>query len=166
MGSQFELGASGSRARLRDEFVDGLEFFNSDDYASALTLFRQADESAAIDDIYQNRYTSFHGLARLSMGDHSGVKLCRKAAVGETNDAEVYYNLAMAEYKLGLRESAYQALRRGLYVSPEHPGLLQLKEDMGLREQRGLVAGLRRDNWLNRLLGRLLRGSRQPYSDR
>ncbi len=166
MGSQFDLGSSGSRPRLRDEFLDGLECFKSDDYAAALTLFRKADESAAVDDVYQNRYTSFHGLARLTMGDDSGVKLCRKAAVGETNDAEVYYNLAMAENKLGLRESAYQALRRGLYVAPEHAGLLQLKSDIGLREKRGLVAGLRRNNWLNRLLGRLIRGSRQPYSDR
>ena len=94
MGSQFDLGSSGSRSRLRDEFLDGLEFFKSDDCAAALALFRKADESAAIDDVYQNRYTSFHGLARLTMGDDSGVKLCRKAAVGETNDAEVYYNLA------------------------------------------------------------------------
>ena len=166
MGSQFDLGSGGSRVSLRDEFIKGLEHFKSDDYAAALTLFREADEGAAINDVYQNRYTSFHGLARLSMGDESGVKLCRKAAVGETNDAEVYYNLAMAENKLGLRESAYQALRRGLHVAPEHAGLLQLKRDIGLREQRGLVAGLRRNNWLNRLLGRLLRGSRQPYSNR
>ncbi|MGB5340202.1 MAG: hypothetical protein WBO06_14040 [Gammaproteobacteria bacterium] len=166
MGSQFDLGSSGSRARLRDEFIAGLEHFKNDDFAAAVTLFRKADEGAAIDDVYQNRYTSFHGLARLSLGDDSGVKLCRKAAVGETNDAEVYYNLAMAEHRLGLRESAYQALRRGLYVAPGHAGLLQMKRDFGLRKKRALIAGLRRDNWLNRLLGRLLRGSRQPFSDR
>ncbi|MGB5441779.1 MAG: hypothetical protein WBN57_04025, partial [Gammaproteobacteria bacterium] len=144
----------------------GLEHFKNDDFAAAVMLFRKADEGAAIDDVYQNRYTSFHGLARLSLGDDSGVKLCRKAAVGETNDAEVYYNLAMAEHRLGLRESAYQALRRGLYVAPGHAGLLQMKRDFGLRKKRALIAGLRRDNWLNSLLGRLLRGSRQPFSDR
>ena len=166
MGSQFALGGGGSQARLREDFVDGLACFESNDYAAALQLFREADESAAIADVYQNRYTSFHGLTRVFMGDHRGVKLCRKAAVGETNDAEVYHNLAMAENALGVRESAYQALRRGLQVAPEHAGLLQLKNDIGLREKRGLVAGLKRNNWLNRLLGRLVRGSRQPYSDR
>ena len=166
MGSQFGLESCGSGGSLRDEFIDGLEYFKSEDYAAALPLFREADERADIDDVYQNRYTSFHGLARLFTGDDSGVKLCRKAAVGETNDAEVYYNLALVENKLGLRESAYQALRHGLHVAPEHAGLQQLKRDIGLREQRGLVAGLGRNNWLNRLLGRLLRGSRQPYSNR
>jgi len=166
MGSQFELGPGASRALLRAEFVSGLTCFKNEDMDAALTLFRAADECAEIDDVYQNRYTSFHGLVRVFMGDHRGVKLCRKAAVGETSDAEVYYNLAMAENKLGVRESAYQALRRGLRIAPEHPGLLQLKNDIVLRKQRGLVAGLRRENWLNRMLGRLVRGSRQPYSDR
>ena len=166
MGSQFDLGSRGSRARLRDDFISGLDRFESDDYAAALTLFREADESAAIDDVYQNRYTSFHGLARVFMGDPRGVKLCRKAAVGETNDAEVYCNLAMAENKLGQRESAYQALRRGLRIAPEHAGLLQLKKEFTLREQSSLISGLKRDNWFNRLLGKLFRGSRQPYSDR
>lgn len=166
MGSQFELGLGGSRSRLRDDFISGLECFKSDDYESALALFREADESAAMDDVYQNRYTSFHGLARVFMDDARGVKLCRKAAVGETNDAEVYYNLAMAESRLGSRESVYQALRRGLRVSPEHAGLLKLKNDIVLRKQRGLVTGLKRDNWLNHMLGKLFRGSRKPYSDR
>ena len=166
MGSQFELGLSSSRFRLRDDFISGLECFNSDDYEAALALFRKADEHADIDDVYQNRYTSFHGLARVFMGDARGVKLCRKAAVGETNDAEVYYNLAMAENDLGLRESAYQALRRGLRVAPDHAGLLKMKHSIVLREQCGLVEGLKRENWLNRLLGKLDRGSRRPYSDR
>ncbi len=162
MGSQFDLGSSGSRMRLRDDFISGLEYFKCDDLEAALTLFREADESAAIDDVYQNRYTSFHGLARVFMGDPRGVKLCRKAAVGETNDPEVYCNLAMAENKLGMRESAYQALRRGLRIAPEHAGLLQMKKDIMLREQRGLVEGLKSGNWLNRILGRLVRGARQP----
>jgi Flp pilus assembly protein TadD len=160
MGSQFDLGSSGSRTRLRDDFISGMDRFESDDYAAALQLFRKADESAAINDVYQNRYTSFHGLARVFMGDHQGVKLCRKAAVGETNDAEVYCNLAMAENKLGQRESARQALRRGLRIAPEHAGLRQLKKEISLREQRGLVRSLKRDNWLKRLLDRLFNGLR------
>ena len=56
------------------------------------------------------------------MGDRNGVKLCRKAAVGELNDAEVFYNLVMAEHRLGFREGAYMALRRGLKIDGGHPG--------------------------------------------
>ncbi len=156
---------SGVSVKIRDDFLDGLKCFKGNDYETALSFFRSADQSAEMDDIYQNRYTSFHGLARVFMGDRNGVKLCRKAAVGETHDAEVYYNLAMAENKLDFRESAYMALRRGLKIDAGHPGLLRLKKEIVLREQTGLIPGLGRDNILNRLLGIFFRGSRKPYSD-
>ncbi len=155
----------GVNLKLRDDFLDGLKCLKIDDYETALPFFRSADRDAEIDDIYQNRYTSFHGLARVFMGDRNGVKLCRKAAVGETHDVEVYYNLAMAENKLDFRESAYMALRRGLKIDAGHPGLLRLKQEITLREQTGLISGLGRNNILNRLLGIFFRGSRKPYSD-
>jgi len=150
---------------MRDDFLDGLKCFKSNDYETALSFFRSADRSAEMDDIYQNRYTSFHGLARVFMGDRNGVKLCRKAAVGETHDAEVYYNLALAENKLDFRESAYMALRRGLKIDAGHPGLLRLKKEIVLRDQTGLIPWLGCNNILNRLLGIFFRGSRKPYSD-
>ena len=165
MASQFGPRRSGIQEDMRDDFVDGLKCFKSDDYEAALMFFRAADECAAMDDIYQGRYTSFHGLSRVCMGDPSGVKLCRKAAVGETQDAEVYFNLAMAESRLGFRESAYTALRRGLKVDPEHSGLLQLKQQFVLRRKHGFIPGLKRSHLLNRLIGKLFRGTRRPYSD-
>jgi tetratricopeptide (TPR) repeat protein len=150
----------GSRVRLNDDFVSGLRCFKNNDWEGAVDLFRSADESADIDDIYQNRYTSFHGLARVCMGDKSGVKLCRKAAVGEQSDVEVYYNLAMAENKLGFRESALMALRRGLKIDAGHPGLKRLKEEMNLREQRGQLPRTGRKSFISRVFGRLFRRSR------
>ena len=146
--------------------MDGLECFRSDDFEGALLFFRSADKCAEIDDIYQNRYTSFHGLSRVYMGDRSGVKLCRKAAVGETRDAEVYHNLAMAEHCLGFRESSYMALRRGLKLDPGHYGLLRLKQQLVLREKHALIPGLKRNNILNRLVGKWFRGTRQSYRDK
>ena len=160
MASQFGSRSNGKRLRLRDEFLDGLKCFSDCDYEGAVLLFRAADQQAEVDDVYQNRYTSFHGLSRVCMGDRSGVKLCRKAAVGEVRDAEVYYNLAMAEHRLGFRESAYTALRRGLNVDPDHDGLLRLKQQIVLREKHGLIPGLKRSNFINRLVGKLFRGSR------
>ena len=163
MANQFGPCTYGQGLRMRDDFIDGLECFNIDDYEGALLLFRAADECAEIDDIYQSRYTSFHGLSRVYMGDSSGVKLCRKAVVGETRDAEVYYNLAMAEHRLGFRESTYMALRRGLKLDPEHAGLLRLKQQLVLRKKHGLIPGLKRNNIVNRIIGKLLRGTRLPY---
>ena len=86
--------------------------------------------------------------------------------MGETQDAEVYYNLALAEKRLGFRESAYMALRRGLNVDPAHSGLLRLKQQIVLREKHSLFPGLKRSHLLNRLVGKLFRGARLPYSDK
>lgn len=154
---------SGSRVRLDDDFLNGLKCFRNADWEGALELFRTADEHAQMDDIYQNRYTSFHGLVRVCMGDKNGVKLCRKAAVGEQSDVEVYYNLAMAEHKLGFRESAYMALRRGLKIDAGHPGLKRLQQEINLRKQHGLLPGMGRDSFLSRVFGKLFRGSRKTY---
>ena len=166
MANRLGPHASGKGLPLRDDFLDGLKCFRSDDYEGALLFFRAADECADMDDIYQSRYTSFHGLSRVCMGDRSGVKLCRKAAVGETRDAEVYYNLAMAEHRLGFRESTYMALRRGLRLDPGHSGLLRLKQQLVLREKHGFVPGLKRSNIVNRLLGKWFRGTRRPYNSK
>jgi hypothetical protein len=157
-------GAASGRVRLHHDFVDGLKCFRGDDFEGALVRFRAADEGAEASDIYQNRYTSFHGLCRVCLGDRNGIKLCRKAAVGETRDAEVFYNLALAEHRLGVRESAWTALRRGLLIDPGHRGLQHFKQELGLRRKRSLIPGLRRDNPLNRLFGRLLRGARRPWT--
>jgi len=144
----------GSRIHLNDDFVAGLKCFRHNDWEGALHLFRLADEQAELDDIYQHRYTSYYGLVRVYMGDKAGVKLCRKAAVGEQNDVEVYYNLAMAENRLGFRESALMALRRGLKIDSGHPGLKHLKEEIALHEQRGLLSGI------GRTFAKLFRGRR------
>ena len=156
---------SGSRIRLRDDFVSSLKCYRNEDWEGALGFFRSADDQAEMDDIYQNRYTSYHGLARVHMGDRNGVKLCRKAAVGERFDAEVYYNLAVAEQKLDFRHGAYTALIRGLSIDATHAGLLHLKQEFHIREQQALIPGLRWNHFLNRMLGRLIRGRRKTWQD-
>jgi tetratricopeptide (TPR) repeat protein len=157
MGSRFDSQESRNSIHLHDDFVRGLHCFESKDFAGALMFFRTADGSAELDDVYQNRYTSFHGLSRVFMGDENGVKLCRKAAAGETVDAEVFYNLAMAEQRLGFRESALMALRRGLNIKPDHAGLLRLKQECS---RRGARRGMKPDNIVRQLLTRILGHSR------
>jgi hypothetical protein len=157
-----DAGARFGQASLHHDFVDGLACFHRDDLEGALVFFRTADTGAAAGDVYQNRYTSFHGLCRVCLGDRSGITLCRKAAVGETHDAEVFYNLALAEHRLGRRESAWTGLRRGLMIDPAHSGLQRLGDEFGLRRKTSLIPGLQRNNPLNRLLGRLFRGARKP----
>jgi tetratricopeptide (TPR) repeat protein len=157
---------AGSRVRYREDFVSGLKCFRNGDWEGALNFFRHAVEQADLDDVYRQRYTSYHGLARVRLGDRNGVKLCREAAVGERHDAEVFYNLAVAENELGFRESAYTALRRGLGIDASHAGLQRLAQQFRLREQRAVIPALPREHMLNRLLGRLFRGTRIPYIKR
>jgi tetratricopeptide (TPR) repeat protein len=164
--AQIDPWESGSRVRLREDFVDGLRYFRNDDWGHALELFRTADEKAEFDDVYQNRYTSFHGLLRVFMGDRNGVKLCRKAAVGEQDDVEIYYNLALAEHRLGFRESAYTALRHGLRIDRGHRGLKRLENELKLREKRKAIPGLNREGLVNRTIGKLFRGSRKSWNSR
>ena len=156
MGDRYDAREPEKGVRLRDDFINGLRCFNSKDFEGALMFFRTADDSAELDDVYQSRYTSFHGLSRVFMGDRNGVKLCRKAAVGETLDVEVYYNLAKAEHRLGFHESALMALRRGLNIDPDHAGLQRLQRELSRSEQRGFIPGFNIDNIVNRLLGKLL----------
>ena len=160
MEGQFDSGGSGRRARLHADFVKGLHCFDSRDYAGALMFFRTADGSAALDDIYQNRYTSFYGLSRVFTGDKNGVKLCRKAAVGEITDVEVYHNLAMAEHRLGFKEGALMALRRGLKIDPEHVGLQRIKQELVQGERCGIGPGGRHAGIIKQLLARLIGHSR------
>ena len=154
MGDRYER-SQGRRGRLHDDFVKGLSCFRSRDFAGARIFFRTADEGAELDDAFQNRYTSFHGLSRVYMGDENGVKLCRKAAAGETVDAEVYYNLAMAERRLGFYESALVALWRGLRIDPDHAGLQRLQRELA-QKRRGALRGVKPDKIVKQLLGRLL----------
>lgn len=156
MGGRYNTREPGKRLQLRDDFVNGLRCFNRQDFEGALMFFRTADDSAELDDAFQSRYTSFHGLSRVFMGDRNGVKLCRKAAIGETGDVEVYYNLAMAEHRLKFNESAMMALRRGLNIDPEHAGLQRLKRELSRRERRGAISGFRSDNVVCRLLDKIL----------
>lgn len=149
---------SSSHEPVRKEFADGLECFRKDDYAGALRLFRTADEGADPDDRFQSRYTSFHGLARVQLGDSSGIKLCRKAAAGELHDAVVYYNLAVLEHRLNNPDSAWTAVHRGLRIDPAHAGLQRLRKDMHLRARFGLMPRLSGNNPFNRLLGKLWLG--------
>lgn len=148
------------RTQLRESFILGLECIDNDDYAGALDYFSAADRTSSLDDTCQSLYASFHGLSRVFNGDSGGVKMCRKAAAGETRDVELFYNLALAEHRLGNRESAWRALSLGLRMDPGHPGLDELRQSMSLRRKRSLIPLLSRDGLINRLLGRIFRGTR------
>jgi hypothetical protein len=139
-----------------DEFVEGVEFLNHRVMPKAAVRFQQAYESVDRADIYHNKYASYCGLARVLSGDAGGLQLCREAAKSELYDGDVYLNLARAEWYFENRKLTVVALKKGLRVDAAHPGLRQMREELGVR-QRSPLPFLPRSHPLNQALGRLLR---------
>lgn len=140
-------------------FQEGLRRWEQEDLEGALQYFRAADLEADDLDAYHNVYTSYHGVALVYKGDLSGLNLCRQAATGERLHAEVYCNLALAEYRLHHRRRAHTALAKGLKIDRRHLRLNRLRLEMGYRRPP-ILGFLSRDHFLNRILGRATYRSR------
>lgn len=135
-------------------FRRGVRCFELDDLDGALTCFHALDQHADPADLTTNIYRSYYGLVLIKKGDAGGLTLCRQAAAYERLHADVLHNLARAEHQLGNRRQAYVAVSRGLRINMNHRGLKQLRQLMGARG-RPVIPFLRRDNILNRWLGKL-----------
>jgi len=136
------------------EFRQGIACLAEGEHDKALDAFALADHKTARDDVYKNKYQSFHGLMLVYAGQSKGIELCRAASATECFDGDVFYNQARAELELDHRRQAVMALRRGLDFDRNHPDLLRLRQRLGVR--RGLVIPfLDRDNALNKLFGKI-----------
>lgn len=153
-------GATASRAsRAREDYQLGLAFFHKRRWRAAARHFGLADRASQRDDEDANVYTSYHGLALICCGDISGLNLCRHAAGVETQRADVFVNLVLAELRYRHRRRAYEALCGGLAIAPRSRRLRLLALRMGVRRQPPLPF-LRRENRLNKWLGKVT--YRQP----
>lgn len=138
------------------DFVEGIEALRERAIPRAMESFQQAYESVERSDVYRNKYASYCGLARVLSGDRSGLELCRESARVEIYDGDVFLNLARAEWFYKNRKSAVVALKKGLQIDNRHPGLREMREQMGIR-LRCPLPFLPRSHPLNHALGKLLR---------
>jgi len=136
------------------EFREGIISLAEGDHDAALHSFAQANLLTQSDDIFKNKYQSFYGLALVYTGQSRGIRLCHSSAVDETSDGDVFYNLARGELELGNRRTAIEALKRGLDIDESHPGLIHLRQRIGIRRKCALPF-LARNNLLNKLIGKL-----------
>jgi tetratricopeptide (TPR) repeat protein len=141
-------------AAMCPDFRQGIAFLAERAHEQALDAFARADISTNRDDVYKNKYQSFHGLLLLQSGQSKGIDLCRAAAGQECFDGDVFYNLACAELETGRRREAIQAIRRGLDIDATHPELIRLRQRLGMR-RNVMFAFLGRDNPINRIIGKL-----------
>jgi tetratricopeptide (TPR) repeat protein len=94
-----------------------------------------------------------------------GIEICHRAINADRKNPEIYLNLARLHAQAGSRKKAVEAIERGLALSKNHRGLLDLLKDLGQR-QSPPVPFLGRDNPLNVKLGRLLHRLRGTGRDK
>ncbi len=139
-------------------FQEGVKHLRQRQFKEALAYFRGAIEieKRMGGGKPQARYVSYFGLCLglTNGGMHEAVNLCRRAATLEGYRPEISYNLGRVLLIAGKRREAYKALREGLRMQPNHPGILRELKRMGVR-RRPVLPFLPRTNALNVWLGRL-----------
>ena len=143
-------------------FSDGIEYLQRRAIQEASQSFQLACDSVSISHSFQNKYISYLGFARLLSGDIDGIKLCRKAALEEISDGDVFLNLARAEFLLESRRRTVFALERGLEIDAYHEGLWLMRKRLGIRKRK-LLPFLQRAHPLNIKLGCLMRKHKNRY---
>jgi tetratricopeptide (TPR) repeat protein len=105
----------------------GRAYFGLADYARAEQSLQQALALAPDDP------PSLHALSRLRLeqaGSRQEVEAVRglleRAAKGDANDPEVWYDLGRVHLRLGQPPAALAALKRALTLSPQHPAAIHL----------------------------------------
>lgn len=102
------------------------------------------------------------GVAKYQKQTQQGIQLCSRAISLELYQPESYYFLAKTYLLAGDRRAAFGVVERGLRVDSRHPGLNELKADLGERWPP-VIPFLPRRHVLNRWLGmarhKLVRGA-------
>lgn len=139
-----------------NEFKAAVDFFYNKSTTKALHYFQLAYESVNRHDIYHNKYASYCGVVRSFNGDRGGLELCKEVALHEKRDADVFLNLARAEWHFQNRKKTIEALHKGRLIDAAHPGILKMREVLGVRKHK-VLPGLTRNHSLNGFLGKLRR---------
>jgi len=141
-----------SHASAQEHFRQGREDLRDEALDRALAHFRTAHRL----DPGSAQYRSFYGLV-LGLCERrweQALELCRSAARDEFFDPIHYHNLARLHLAFGFKAEGLRLLKRGLMIAPDHAEILGALLRLGVRRPPPL-AFLRRENTLNRLLGKL-----------
>ena len=142
-----------SHASAQEHFRQGREELRADVFDRALAHFRAAHRL----DPGSAQYRSFYGLA-LGLCERrweQALELCRSAARDEFFDPVHYLNLARLHFAFGFKAEGLRLLRRGLMIDPDNQDIRGALDQFG-RRRRPPLGFLRRENRLNRWLGKLI----------
>jgi tetratricopeptide (TPR) repeat protein len=97
-----------------------------------------------------------YGLAVGRNGDvKEGLDICFRALSSDRRNPDVYWSLAGLYLLSGSRKKAFDAIARGLGISPNNRPLLALQKEMGVRHAPP-IPFLRRDSAVNVKLGKAI----------
>ncbi len=97
-----------------------------------------------------------YGLALGHTGQpKEGLEICFQALSAERRNPDVYWGLAGLYTLSGSRRKALNAISRGLSLSPGHPELVRLRDEMGVRHIPP-IPFLGRDSAVNVKLGKVI----------
>ena len=130
------------------------------DYRAAERAFKLMLESVGKHDEHYNNLQSYYGLTQVLNAEENGLLLCRDVASNEAFDGDVFLNLACAEWHIGNRKRAIDAIRHGIKIDATHERLNHACARVDCR-RRCCFGFLPRNHVLNRYFGRL---SRRPAS--
>ena len=146
-----------SQASAQEHFRQGREELRDEALERALAHFRAAHRL----DPGSARYRSFYGLS-LGLCERrweQALELCRSAARDEFFDPVHYHNLARLHLAFGFKAEALRLLRRGLMIDPDNNEISDALRRLGVRK-RPPLSFLRRENKLNRWLGKVIERAR------
>lgn len=126
------------------------------DYKGAVRDFEEVLKDVGEHHEQYNLLVSSLGLSQVLTSNRNGLLLCRDAASSEVLDANVFLNLACAEWRCRNRKRAIDALHHGCKIDSDNE---QLKKAVAMLDVRknSLFKFLPRDHPINRVFGRLLR---------
>ena len=146
-----------------ESFDKGCDALKAKDYRAAERKFNQAFRS--IDERHElyNLVASYLGLSQVLISDPNGLLLCRDAASSEPRHGDVFLNLACAEWHTENRGRAIDAITHGRKIDRKHEQLIRAWVLVDSR-RRNVIPLFPREHFLNRLLGRFMRRTRDQVS--
>ncbi|MGH9315740.1 MAG: tetratricopeptide repeat protein [Thermoanaerobaculia bacterium] len=97
-----------------------------------------------------------YGLALGHTGrSKEGLEICFQALFVDRRNPDVYWGLADLYWLSRSRRKAIDAIDRGLSLSPGHPGLNRLRDEMGVRRSPP-IPFLSRNSVVNMRLGKMI----------
>jgi len=95
-----------------------------------------------------------YGIARYERRSKEGLALCQHSIKVQFYEPENYVNLARVHLLTRNRRKAVEALTRALKLNASHPRATALAREIGWRRPP-VLPFLSRDNFLNRILGKM-----------